>query len=73
MVNPGSTATPGGLGYGNLSITGSGATALGWGSSISEVQGNLTILGTGSGATRHALLGSGSLTLNIGGDFIIWW
>jgi hypothetical protein len=71
LVNPGSTTAPGGLGYGNLSITGSGATALGWGANITEVQGNLTIIGTGSGPTRHAFTGTGSNTVNIGGNFTI--
>ena len=35
------------------------------------MKGNLTILGTGSGTTRHAFTASVNTTVSIGGDFIV--
>ncbi len=71
-ANPTGTSAPSSPGYGNftLNIT-TGVAALGWGGTLTAIQGNLNILGTGAGSTRHALTAAPPITVNIGGDLNI--
>jgi hypothetical protein len=67
--NTPSFTAPSAPGYGNLTInTSTNATSVGLSSTLTQVQGNLTFTSTGTGAIRYALLGTGSTTLNIGGN-----
>ncbi len=71
-VNPSGTTTPSSPGYGNLTINvTTGASAYGWAANITDVQGNLTILGTGTSSTRHAFTSTVSTVIHIGGNFLI--
>lgn len=70
--NPSGTSSPTAPGYGNLIINvTTGASNFGWSSTITAIQGNLTILGTGTGTTRHAFTAGTATTVGIGGNFII--
>ncbi len=71
-IMPSGTAAPSSPGWGNLTLNQiTGATALGWSGNLSSIQGNLTILGTGSGTTRHAITATPDVVANIGGDLIV--
>ncbi len=71
-VNPGGTTSPSSPGFGNLTINvTTGSSAFGWSANITQVQGNLTILGTGTGTTRHALTSSSSQSLSVGGNLVV--
>ncbi len=72
QIAPTGTSSPSAPGWGNLTINQTtGAGAIGWAGVLSSIQGNLTILGTGSGATRHALTAGTNVTTSIGGNFTV--
>ena len=71
-ILPTGTSAPSAPGWGNLTINQTtSASALGWGGNLSSIQGNLTVLGTGTGSTRHAFTAGTSVTTNIGGNFTV--
>jgi len=71
-IMPTGTSAPSSPGWGNVTINQTtGSTALGWGGSLATIQGNLTILGTGTGTTRHAFTATGAITVSIGGNFTV--
>jgi hypothetical protein len=71
QVHPSGTSEPTSPGYGNLTINIPTGTSLGWAGDLTAVQGNLTILETGTGTTRHALTAGTDINVNIGGNFIV--
>jgi hypothetical protein len=71
-IMPSGTSAPSSPGWGNLTINQTtGSSALGWSGNLSSIQGNLTILGTGSGTTRHAFTGNPTISMSIGGNFTV--
>lgn len=72
IIMPTGTSAPTAPGWGNLTINQTtGGTALGWSGVLSSIQGNLTILGTGTGVTRHALTAGSNVTTAIGGNLTV--
>jgi len=70
---PSGTTAPTSPGYGNLTInTATNGTSLGWSGDITQIQGDFTILSTGTGAIRHALCAAGgNITVSVGGNFTL--
>ncbi len=67
---PTGTSAPTSPGYGNLTInTTTNAGAIGWGGTISQIQGNFNVTATGTGTIRHALTAGGNITVSVGGNF----
>ena len=63
---------PSAPGYGNLTInTSTNATSVGLSSTLTQVQGNLTITSTGTGLIRYALTSTTSTSLNVGGNLVL--
>jgi len=71
-IPPTGFATPAAPGWGNVIINQTASSGnIGWSGIFSTIQGNMTILSTGTGATRHALTANTNVTTAIGGNLTI--
>lgn len=69
---PGGTSLPSGAGYGNLTInTPTNAGNFGWGNTIVTIQGNLTVISTGTGVNEQRLSAGTASNVTVGGDLSI--
>ncbi|MBK7375305.1 MAG: autotransporter-associated beta strand repeat-containing protein [Chitinophagaceae bacterium] len=69
---PSGTSAPSSPGYGNLTInTSTNGANFGWAGTVSQVQGNLNILSTGTGTIRHALTAAPNIAVSVGGNFTL--
>lgn len=68
-INPTGTAAPSGAGYGNFTFNNTTQSAnFGWAGTITTVQGNLTVISTGTLATNEQRLSSAAATITVGGN-----
>ena len=67
---PTGVSAPTSPGYGNLTInTSTTSTPLAWNAGLTEVQGDLTVLSTGTGTTYQCFAVDDNITVDVGGNF----